>query len=158
MNEVPLTGIVSAKNEKQKTDDEKLTSSNPPQSESNQQPATTPCVKPPDIESEALATMQNQFGLINLDGKVWVFDRISLEGRTKQGSAAKLKLSPRQDGKLLIQRALRAQFARLDAFSGRSIMQTEVIRKTEKWDTKDNESDHLPSQDTGRSSLRLERL
>ena len=66
-------------------------------------------------EQEALTAMQKQFGLINLDGKVFVFDRISLEGRTKQGSAAKLKLSPRQDGKLLIQRALKAQYPRVSA-------------------------------------------
>ena len=81
----------------------------------NPNAATTPSVKPPDIDSEALGTMQKQFGLINLDGKVWVFDRISLEARTKQGAAEKLKLSPRQDGKLLIQRALRAQYPRVSA-------------------------------------------
>ena len=68
-----------------------------------------------DPEQKALSAMQKQFGLINLDGKVWVFDRISLEARTRQGIAAKLKLSPRQDGSLLIKRALEAQYPQVKA-------------------------------------------
>ena len=72
-------------------------------------------VKLPDNDTDALAAMQQQFGLINLDGKVWVFDRVSLKARTNQGVAAKLKLSPRQDGALLIKRALKAQYPGVSA-------------------------------------------
>ena len=53
MKNVPLNGILPAKNEKQKADDQciQLTSSNPPQSGSNQQPATTPNIKNPPIRT-----------------------------------------------------------------------------------------------------------
>ena len=74
-----------------------------------------PSVKLPDNDTDALGAMQQQFGLINLDGKVWVFDRIALKARTNQGVAAKLKLSPRQDGALLIKRALKAQYPGVSA-------------------------------------------
>ena len=72
--------------------------------------------EPPSLapEQKALSAMQKQFGLINL-GKVWVFDRISLEAHTKQGVAANLNLSPRQDAALLIKRALRAQYPKVSA-------------------------------------------
>jgi hypothetical protein len=68
-----------------------------------------------DPEQEALTAMQKQFGLINMDGKIWVFDKNSLEARSDQGIAEKLKLSNRSDGALLIRRALRAQFPKADA-------------------------------------------
>jgi hypothetical protein len=77
-----------------------------------------PQLKLPDIGNprpDPLAAIQRQFGLINLDGKIWVFDRILLKARTRQGIAAKLKLSPRQDGALLIKRALQAQFPGVSA-------------------------------------------
>jgi len=83
-----------------------------------------PHLKQPDTgnkKPEPLAAVQCQFGLINLDGKIWVFDRISLEARSKKGLAAKLKLSSRQDGALLIKRALRAQYPK---FSAKEIVDT----------------------------------
>ncbi len=95
--------------------------------EQNTQPAVAkkydatkvlPDVKSPDIGNprpDPLTVIQEKFGLINLDGKVWVFDRIVLKARTNQGVAAKLKLSPRQDGALLIKRALKAQYPGVSA-------------------------------------------
>lgn len=72
---------------------------------------------PPDDFSKvnALAAMQQQFGLINMDGKVCVFDRIILGSLTEQGMAKKLVMSTRSDGGLLIQRAVRAAFSHSDA-------------------------------------------
>lgn len=62
----------------------------------------------------ALAAMQAKFGLLNLGGKLCVFDRTSLESRTDQGAAQRLLLSSRSDGALLIKRALKAAFPLLD--------------------------------------------
>ena len=62
----------------------------------------------------ALAAMQAQFGLINVGGRLSVFDRISLSARTEQGAAQRLLLSARTDGGLLIRRALKEQFHGVD--------------------------------------------
>lgn len=58
----------------------------------------------------ALAVMQEEFGLLNMSGKLCVFDRISLATHTDEGAAQRLVLSPRADGALLIRRALKAKF------------------------------------------------
>ena len=58
---------------------------------------------------DPLATIQRQFALINLNGRLWVLDRACLEAKPDQ-SAGKLALSNRSDGSLLISRALIAQF------------------------------------------------
>ena len=66
-------------------------------------------------ERDALRTIQQQYGLINMDGKAWVLDRHSLAERTTQGTASKLVLSNKGDGGLFILRALKAQFPQDDA-------------------------------------------
>ncbi|MCB2183113.1 MAG: virulence-associated E family protein [Desulfobulbaceae bacterium] len=66
-------------------------------------------------KTDALASIQQQFGLLNLQGKICVFDRESLDARTDQGIAEKLNLSNRNDGKLLIERALEEQHPGADA-------------------------------------------
>ena len=63
----------------------------------------------------ALATIQQQFSLIYIDGRAWVLEQNSLAARTSQGSAQKLVLSNRNDGTLRLQRALTAQFPQVNA-------------------------------------------
>ena len=50
---------------------------------------------------DPLATIQRQFALINLNGRVWVLDQACLEAKPDK-SAGKLALSNRSDGSLLI--------------------------------------------------------
>jgi hypothetical protein len=64
-----------------------------------------------------LQAMQRQFSLLNMDGKLWLVDRFSIDRLTAQGVAAKLSLSNREDGALLIRRALKAQFPKIDTRS-----------------------------------------
>jgi len=59
-------------------------------------------------QTSVLTAIQQQFGLINMNGKLCVFDRTALETHTEQGTAQKLTLSNRSDGALLIMRALTA--------------------------------------------------
>jgi len=59
--------------------------------------------------------IQKQFCLINISGKIWVLDQISLQVRTGQDTAKKLMLSNKSDGSLLITRAVKAQFPQVDA-------------------------------------------
>lgn len=61
-----------------------------------------------------LASMQAQFGMINMGGKLCVFDRISLTTVTNKGAAQRLMLSSLADGALLIRRALAADFSSID--------------------------------------------
>ncbi|MFH1218152.1 MAG: primase-helicase family protein [Pseudomonadota bacterium] len=63
---------------------------------------------------DALPTIQQRFGLINMNGKIWVLDRSALDARTDQGCAENLKLSNRSDGKLQIERALKSQYPQAD--------------------------------------------
>ena len=74
-------------------------------------PDKPPASKP--VESagslDPLATIQRQFALINLNGRLWVLDRACLEAKPDQ-PAGKLALSNRSDGSLLISRAAIAQF------------------------------------------------
>ena len=68
------------------------------------------------VEDQApLAAMQEQFGMINMGGKLCVFDRISLTTFTNKGAAQRLMLSSLADGALLIRRALAADFSSIDA-------------------------------------------
>ena len=68
-----------------------------------------------DDPPDALATIQKQYALINMDGKVWVLDLRSLNHRTDSDVAKKLTLSNRSDGQLLIVRAIKAAFPGEDA-------------------------------------------
>ena len=74
-------------------------------------PDKPPSSKPVDSASglDPLATIQHQFALINLNGRLWVLDGACLEAKPDQ-PAGKLALSNRSDGSLLISRAVIAQF------------------------------------------------
>ncbi len=61
-----------------------------------------------------LATIQQRYCLINMDGKLWVLDGALLAARNEKGTAQKLVLSSRPDGCILIQRAAAAQFPAAD--------------------------------------------
>ncbi len=81
----------------------------------------------PDIAGSApvttqlrpLAAMQQQFFLINMAGKFWVGDKRILA--VGNGTANQLVLSDRGNGKLLMQRALRAQFTLIDEMAAEII-------------------------------------
>lgn len=62
--------------------------------------------------SVALSGIQQQFGIINIGGKLTSFDLNSLTARTSQGTAQRLMLSNRSDGTLLVTRAVRSKFPR----------------------------------------------
>jgi hypothetical protein len=64
-----------------------------------------------------LPTIQQQYCLINIKGKLWVLDMRKLETRTSEGRASALVLSNRTDGSLMIMRALEAQFPAADSLS-----------------------------------------
>lgn len=68
---------------------------------------------PPKLDP--LVAIQRKFCLINLDGKIWVIDKSTLNTLTDQGTLEKLKLSNRLDGKLLIKRLLKSQYPESDA-------------------------------------------
>lgn len=57
-----------------------------------------------------LKAIQQQFALINIDGKLWVIDHRNLTEYSSQGSAQKMSFSNRSDGTMLIRRFLKAQF------------------------------------------------
>jgi hypothetical protein len=79
--------------------------------EFKQIPDKPPSSKPVESASSLgpLATIQHQFALINLNGRLWVLDKTCLEAKPDQ-PAGKLALSNRSDGSLLIERAMIAQF------------------------------------------------
>jgi hypothetical protein len=64
-----------------------------------------------------LQAIQKQFSLLNLDGKFWLVDNSSIDRVTAHGVAAKLNLSNRDDGGLVLRRALKAQFPFADSYS-----------------------------------------
>ncbi len=64
---------------------------------------------------DELATIQQTHALIKLDGKFFVVDGTSLNEFTEQGLAKKLELFNSQDGKLLLMRAVKAQFPQAEA-------------------------------------------
>jgi hypothetical protein len=80
----------------------------------NVQTAKTAQVIKLDGNQAPLAAMQEQFGMINMGGKLCVFDRISLTTVTNKGAAQRLMLSSLADGALLIRRALAADFSLID--------------------------------------------
>ena len=59
--------------------------------------------------------MQRKFGLINMNGRICVFDRTALDTRDDRGAAQRLILSNRSDGTLLIERALCAEYGDVDS-------------------------------------------
>ena len=63
----------------------------------------------------ALTSMQRKFGLINMNGRICVFDRTALDTRDDRGAAQRLILSNRSDGTLLIERALCAEYGDVDS-------------------------------------------
>lgn len=68
-----------------------------------------------DVEADPLAAIQEDFALINLDGRVWVFDRKRFAASSAGNSTRSLTLSTRSDGALLIKRDVRRRFPELDA-------------------------------------------
>ncbi len=76
--------------------------------------SATKCSNEGDDESlDPLATIQQQYGMINIGGKLYMFDRKKLEvsaGRL----AHKLELSLPNDATLLIKRAVKAKFSKVD--------------------------------------------
>ena len=65
---------------------------------------------PLPLPDNPMETIQQMFGLINVSGKLWVYDRAALAERTTQQTHRKLQLSSRSDGGLLIERALLALY------------------------------------------------
>lgn len=65
--------------------------------------------------SEALAGVQRQFALLNMNGKFCVFDQIALEQTTDKGTAQRLTPSNRSDGSLMVERAVRAKYPQAKA-------------------------------------------
>ena len=65
--------------------------------------------------SDALAGMQQQFALLNMNGKFSVFDQVNLAQTTDKGTANRLMPSNRSDGSLLVERAIRAQYPQAKA-------------------------------------------
>lgn len=65
--------------------------------------------------ADALAVVQRHFGLLNLNGKIWIYDRVALAARSSNGTANRLVLSNRSDGGLLIARYLRSAYPDVDA-------------------------------------------
>ncbi|MDP3005298.1 primase-helicase family protein [Methylotenera sp.] len=65
-------------------------------------------------ELTPLQTMQQQFSLLNMDGKLWLVHLPSIHRLTAQGVAPKLNLSTREDGNLLLRRAIKAQYPEVD--------------------------------------------
>jgi hypothetical protein len=75
-----------------------------------------PFLKSPEkAKLDPLVAIQQQFGLINMGGKLWVFVRCALNARTDQGNLEKFQPSPLNHGKLLIKRFLRAKYPKADA-------------------------------------------
>ena len=68
-----------------------------------------------DESPSALATIQTQFALINLNGVVWILDRRRLDAPSNHRMAGQLAFSTLAQGKLLIKRALAEQFPQADA-------------------------------------------
>jgi hypothetical protein len=65
--------------------------------------------------TDALAAVQDKFGLISLGGKVGIIDKQDLEATNIDGSAARLVIMSRMDGGLLVQRHLSSEFPQVDS-------------------------------------------
>jgi len=68
-----------------------------------------------DFKLDELASVQQRYALVMIDGRIWIFDKYSLLERSENGLAKKLILSNRSDGKLLIKRYLKANHPMDDA-------------------------------------------
>jgi hypothetical protein len=68
-----------------------------------------------DEPLDALQMIQKQYGLVNISGKLLMFDKLRLETTAGQ-PAQKLELSNRHDASLFIERAVTASFPNGDAF------------------------------------------
>lgn len=73
-------------------------------------PAAAQTEKSPPPVLEALAAIQQKFGLLNISGKLCILVKDVNDERTDQCTSRKLLLSNRSDGALLIERALRAEY------------------------------------------------
>lgn len=62
-----------------------------------------------------LEIIQQQYCLININGKVWVLDRLILNNHFNQGPASKLSLSNRGDGTLFLMRMVKLLSPQADA-------------------------------------------
>ena len=67
------------------------------------------------VQSAALAAMQTQFALINLNGKFGGFDQIGLATLDEKGKAQPLTVSNRIDTNLMVERTLYAKFPQAKA-------------------------------------------
>ena len=77
-----------------------------------------PHLKPPEGDSpttDPLVATQRRFCLMDLDGKICVIDKSTLNKLTEQGTLEKLKLYNRADGKLKIKRFLKEHYPDTDA-------------------------------------------
>jgi hypothetical protein len=63
----------------------------------------------------ALATIQQQYALVELDGRHYTIERERVNARTDDGLAVKLALLNQRDGELKIRRAVRKHFPQADA-------------------------------------------
>jgi Family of unknown function (DUF5906) len=68
-----------------------------------------------DTPLDALQTTQKQYGLVNISGKLHMFDKRRLEAVAGQ-PAQKLELSNRHDASLFIERSVAASFPNSDAY------------------------------------------
>lgn len=69
------------------------------------------------VEAKALTplqALQKRFILLNMDGKLSLVDLVCLSRLDAQGLVSKLNLSNREDGNLLLRRALREQYPAID--------------------------------------------
>lgn len=72
----------------------------------NLTPTETVVIAPAAPGVNYLRSVQQQFSLANIEGKVWLLDEAQLSRSSAEGLAAKLVLSNRSDGMLLIKRLL----------------------------------------------------
>ena len=111
-----FTGGVPASTPKQKTENkivQKAENQNSTKQKNNVGPKQDAQNAPP--KPDPLEAIQRKFCLINLDGKIWVIDKSTLNTLTDQGTLEKLKLTNRLDGKLLIKRILKLKYPEADA-------------------------------------------
>jgi len=66
---------------------------------------------------DALELLRQRYGLIKMNGRLNLFEKKNLNARTAKGTAERLKLFNRSDGKVLMMRTVRSQFPRIDSNS-----------------------------------------
>ena len=94
----------------------------PPQELPDPDPAQTSSSKEVTVhspsscaQSDLLVAIQRRYALIKMDGRIWVLDNNSLSARSSDGTAAKLVLSNRSDGSLLLARMAMALAPEIEA-------------------------------------------